>query len=129
MTTHDRYVRGVLTIIAGALVYLCVLATPWPAAEAQTARRPGDPTGPAEMVIVGVRGTLPVQVQNAIGIAGEVKVTGDVRVTGRVQTEQVPRTSTRVVLAGWEDASAPAGPLQWNRTTQTALPVVVPSPR
>ena len=124
----DAYVRGLLTVIAGALVYLSVILTPWPTASAQTAARPGDPTGPAEMVIVGVRQgvALPVQVLSAVQIANEVRVTGDVRVTGRVQTEQVPRTADRVVLAGWEEGNTQGGQariLQWNNATRAALPV------
>jgi hypothetical protein len=109
----DPYVRGVLTVIAGALIYLCVVLTPLPVVSAQGALRPGEPTGPAEMVIVGVRlasgAALPVQVQGPVAIGGEVRVTGDVKVAGRVQTEQVPGTAERVVLVGWEEnASAPA---------------------
>ena len=42
----DRFTKIVLTVIATALVYLCVVLTPLPSAHAQTAARPGDPTGP-----------------------------------------------------------------------------------
>ena len=124
----DAYLRGVLTVIAGALVYLCAILTPWPTASAQTAARPGDPTGPAEMVIVGVRAgvTLPVQVQGPVTVGNELRVTGDVKVSGRVQTEQVPRTLSRVVLTGWEDGAAgdaPGALQRWSRATSAALPV------
>ena len=132
----DAYLRGVLTVIAGALVYLCVVLTPLPAVSAQTALRPGDPTGPGEMVIVGVRlpegAGLPVQVQGPVAIGGEVRVTGDVKVTGTVQTEQVPRTTQRVVLAGWEEngSTTTAGRfLPWDQPTNQALPVSPRVPR
>ena len=124
----DLYLRGVLTVIAGALVYLCVILSPLPAISAQTAQRPGDPTGPAEMVIVGVRQgvALPVQMQGPVMVSNEVRVTGEVKVTGRVQTEQAPRTLSRVVLTGWEDGGAgdaPGSLVRWNRATSIALPV------
>ena len=133
--SSDAYLRGVLTIIAVALVYLCVILTPWPTATAQTALRPGDPTGPGEMVIVGVRPgvALPVQVQGAVTVGNELRVTGDVKVTGRVQTEQAPRTLSRVILTGWEDAAtgeAPGTFQRWSRATSAALPVApVPTTR
>jgi hypothetical protein len=102
----DLYVRFVLTAIAAALVYLCVVFTPLPAAIAQTAPRPGDDTGPARCVIVGWKTTdhIPVEVLDSITL----KTTGEMRVTGVVQTEQRPNSTTRVVLTGWEEgASAP----------------------
>ena len=132
----DAYLRGVLTVIAGALVYLCVVLTPVPAVSAQSALRPGDPTGPAEMVIVGVRlaqgAALPVQVQAPVAVTGEVRVAGDVKVNGRVQTEQVPRTTERVVLACWEENGSTTVPgrfLQWDQPSNQALPVSSRSPR
>ncbi len=36
----DRYTKIVLTIIAGALVYLCVVMTAFPAVNAQARERP-----------------------------------------------------------------------------------------
>jgi hypothetical protein len=105
--TNDRYLRWVLTTIALALVYLCVVLTPLPIASAQGARTPGESTGPAEMVIVGVRlgpaDAIPVYAPNPIPLTGDVKVSNEVRVTGRVQTEQAAQTSSRVVIAGWEE--------------------------
>ena len=105
--TNDRYLRCVLTTIALALVYLCIVLTPLPIASAQGARTPGESTGPAEMVIVGMRlgpaDALPVYAPNPIPLTGDVKVSNEVRVTGRVQTEQAARTSSRVVIAGWEE--------------------------
>ena len=123
----DWYLRSVLTVIAAALVYLCLVLTPWTRVSAQTAARPGDPTGPAEMVIVGWRlpngAALPVQIQGRT----EVAVAGEVRVAGRVLAEPVPNTSTRVVLAGWEDAGTRErlGTYRtWNDGQRAALPVV-----
>src|SRR5688572_15589784 len=102
---NDWYLRAVLTIIAAALVYLCAVFTPATVAFAQGARTPGESTGPAEMVIVGWKlppdAAFPVQLS---GRVADVRVTNEeLRIAGRVLTEQAPRTSTRVVLAGWED--------------------------
>jgi hypothetical protein len=103
---NDFYLRAVLTVIAAALIYLCVVLTPLPVASAQVgqvvgAPVPGVSTGPGEMVIVGWRvpETIPVAVAR-----GEVRVANDeLRVTGRVQTEQAPNSVTRTALVGWEE--------------------------
>jgi hypothetical protein len=107
----DRYTKAVLTIIALALIYLCVVLTPIPGVQAQTARRPGDPTGPGEMVIVGWRApkgeTIPVSVM------GTVSVTNDsqpLRITGAVSTERSSGAADRVVLVGWEENTSQKGP-------------------
>ena len=117
----DSYLRVVLGIIVSALLYLCVVLTPLTALHAGArqvtgARTPGEPTGPAEVVIVGWRsGPQPLLVQ----------VVGNVAVTGRVETQQAPRAFDRVVLAGWE----PEGPkgadtyTYWNEPGR-GLPVV-----
>jgi len=92
----DRYSKSVLTVIAGALVYLCVVLTPWPAAHAQqTTQRPGEFTGPGEIVVVGwkVPSSQPVQ----------VATTAPLRVTGSVTTERSSGHADRVVIAGWEE--------------------------
>lgn len=127
----DRYTKAVLTLIAIALVYLCVVLTPLPGVQAQTAQtrvRPGDPTGPAEMVIVGWRGapgeTIPVSSPRTI----PVTVTEPVRITGRVVTERADDRAERVVLAGWEenasrDFAAP-GPMRTISLKTPGLPVV-----
>jgi hypothetical protein len=112
----DRYTRVVLTVIAGALVYLCLVLTPWPVASAQNAQRPGEPTGPGEMVIVGWRvpsgQAIPVEVSN------EVRVQGDVRVS---QGHALP---LRVLLAGWEENGQPFQPgAHTPLTTDEGLPV------
>jgi hypothetical protein len=99
--TVDRYTRVVLTAIAGALVYLCIVLTPRPVLQAQSPQ-PGT-ASPAEVTIIGWRvpRTEPMPVQ----------VMGEVRVTGRVQAEQPTDRSDRVVLVGWEEGStmAPSG--------------------
>ena len=59
----DRYTKIVLTVIAGALVYLCVVMTAFPAVQAQATQRPGEFTGrPIEAVIVGWKLTEPLQI-------------------------------------------------------------------
>ena len=120
--TTDRYLRVVLGVIAAALVYLCVLLTPLPAAFAQTTQRPGQFVGPGEMVIVGVR--------LAAGEAMPVQVANEVRVNGQVRTEQPPNSYDRVMLMGWEDNSSnnPAVPgtfVPWSRAKNQALPIQV----
>ena len=107
--TTDTYLRGTLTVIAAALLYLCAILTPLPVASAQAGRvvgapTPGVSTGPAEMVIVGWRvpETIPVAVTR-----GDVRVTNDsLRVSGTVQLEQSPNSATRTVLIGWEQGAS-----------------------
>jgi hypothetical protein len=113
--SNDRYLRGVLTVIAGALVYLCVVLTPMPAAMAQGARTPGEIVGgPAEVVIAGWKlapdAGIPVQVMGPVSVTGDVRVANELRVSGRVETEQAPRTAARVVLTGWEQGGLPPAP-------------------
>ena len=126
--TIDRYTRAILTVIAAALVYLCVLQTPWPRVSAQTALRPGDPTGPAEVVVIGWKApVIPVQVTDAVRVAGEVRVTGNVR------TRQEDNASSRVVLAGWEENAARGIPGSYQglytREKTGGLPVNTSPPR
>jgi hypothetical protein len=133
---NDLYLRVVLTVIAGALIHLCIIFTPLPAASAQGRRvvgapTPGESTGPAEMVIVGFRvppdEALPIQ--GKVSVAGDVTVGNTVRVAGRVQTEPVDNTATRTVLVGWEDSGQPHAPgryAMWSERAKQALPV---SPR
>ena len=110
---HEAYLRGVLTVIAAALLYLCILFSPLPVASAQSGRvvgapTPGVSTGPAEMIVVGwkVPDTVPVTITR-----GEVQVTNQsLRVSGTVRTEQAPNTATRTVVIGWEDQSSPTTP-------------------
>ncbi|MGE3277733.1 MAG: hypothetical protein AB7O67_21670 [Vicinamibacterales bacterium] len=111
----DSYVRGVLTVIAAALVYLCVVLTPWPAVQAQTAQRPGESTGPAEVVIVGWRGAaMPIETRRPLQVQGTVQV----------EQDQIRSTPLRVVLSGWElRESSGALPRVETFTPRTALPV------
>jgi hypothetical protein len=97
---QDRYLKGVLTIIAAALVYLCLVLTPWPGAVAQGPPplvRPGDYTGPIPVAVVSWRA--------AEGVAAVVQNT--VQVAGRVATERGTGEADRVVLVGWEERSDP----------------------
>jgi len=99
----DRYTKAVLTLIATALLYLCIVLTPWPGVQAQTAARPGESTGPAQVVIVGWRGqageSIPVTTLGNVGVT----VSGPVQVNGRVTTEKATDRADRVVLVGWEE--------------------------
>ena len=104
----DRYTKIVLTVIAGALVYLCIVMTAFPAAQAQT-QRPGEFTGrPVEALIVGWRATEPVPVTAARPL--QTVVTDTVRVVGNVQTERSSGTADRTVIVGWEENAAPGRP-------------------
>jgi hypothetical protein len=122
----DLYLRGVLTVIAAALVYLCVILTPLPSASAQVgqvvgAPVPGVSTGPAEMVIVGWNvPEIPVAVTR-----------GEVRVTGRVQAEPLPDAVQRTTLVGWEERARPgaAGAFRGLEPQGDALPVAVRQPK
>ena len=93
----DRYTKAVLTMIAAALVYLCVVLTPLPALRAQGTQRPGEGMGPVQVVVVGWRAGEPVPVTSG----QPLQVAGTVQVSGLVATEQVERAS-RVVIAGYE---------------------------
>jgi hypothetical protein len=124
----DRYVKGVLTVIAFALIYLSVVLTPWPraAAQAQTQPplvRPGDPTGPMPVVVVGWRTgageVVPVAVTNAV----TTSVQNTVQVSGSVTTERSGGAADRVVLVGWEERSEPA------RSSKEFRPFDVTTPR
>jgi hypothetical protein len=100
----DRYTKIVLTVIAGALVYLCVVMTAFPAVQAQT-QRPGEFTGkPVETVIVGWRAADPVPVTAPRPL--QTLVTDTVRVVGNVQTERSNGTADRMVIVGWEENAA-----------------------
>lgn len=138
----DRYTRVILSVIAAALVYLCVVLSPFPTAVAQTAKRPGDPTGPAEVVIVGWRPapssgdtSFPVRVVESVALdIDDVRTT--VRVAGLVQTEQSANAMDRVVISGWEQGTAPRSRGSFRSLTAAGgdqvlgLPVTqTPSPR
>jgi hypothetical protein len=101
----DPYLRRVLTVIASALVYLCFVLTPWPAALAlQPGQQPGVPSGPAEVVIVGLEPGLPAL---PVRLDAPVRMQEPVRVTGFVQTD--PGTlPVRAVVVGWEESADPS---------------------
>jgi hypothetical protein len=122
---NDRYIKSVLTVIAAALVYLCVVLTPLPGVSAQTnSLRPGESSGPTEVVVVGWRPsdreTIPVMIQQ----------TQPLRVEGTVSTERSStRLADRVVVVGWEpggtrEIQRPARPI----TESSGLPVSIPPP-
>jgi hypothetical protein len=96
----DRYTKIVLTLIASALLYLCVILTPLPGAHAQTpSRTPGEPSGPTEVIVVGHRNQTPLPVM----IHGLVELSQPVRVTGSVTTEPRTDRAQRMILIGWEE--------------------------
>lgn len=96
----DRYTRIILTVIAAALVYLCIVVTPLPGVSAQAPRiRPGDPTGPGEMVIVGWRVPPEQMVPVILNQTVPVSIAGTVRVS----TERSSGRADRVMIAGWEE--------------------------
>ena len=102
----DRYTKVVLTIIACALVYLCIVVTAFPAAYArQTSPVPGQSVGPDQVVIVGVTGALPVNVQSPVPV---VNGNQPLLITGSVTTERSGNAADRVVLVGWEENSTVA---------------------
>lgn len=89
----DRYTKTVLTVIAAALIYLCIVMTPFPAAHAQGTRRAGDMiTTPIEAVIVGWKLTEPLQIATTRPL--------------QVQTERSSGSADRVVIVGWEENAA-----------------------
>jgi hypothetical protein len=109
----DRYTKIVLTLIAGALLYLCVVMTAFPAAHAQSSARPGESTGPQPVVVVGWRPDTPLPI-----VAPQPL---------RVITEQRSGITDRVVLAGWEQNEA-GSPVEHRISNATpGLPVVVRS--
>jgi hypothetical protein len=90
----DRYTKIVLTVIAAALVYLCVVMTAFPAVQAQVTQRPGEFTGrPIEAVIVGWKISEPLQIATRSPIP--------------VQTERSTGMADRMVIVGWEESAAP----------------------
>lgn len=112
----DAFDRVVLTVIAAALVYLCVLLTPAAGVSAQTqaALRPGEPTGPMEVIVVSWQAAE----------SAPVRVTEPVQVAGHVETVRAGQAADRVVIAGWERFMGPGQPALLERlTSERGLPV------
>lgn len=103
----DRYTKSVLTVIAGALIYLCIVMTPFPAAHAQANLRPGQiSTEPLPVVITGWQAAgqaMPVTFQRPV----PVTVSNEVRVV----TERSSGVADRVVLVGWEQNASRERPV------------------
>jgi hypothetical protein len=109
----DRYTKTVLTVIAGALIYLCIVMTPLPAAHAQGGLRPGEiSSGPISVVVTGWKtDPAPVMFQRPM----PVTVSNDVlRVSGSVTTERSSGQADRVVLVGWEEQAVRERPAPSN---------------
>ena len=85
---NDRYIKTVLTVIAGALIYLCIVVTPLPGLSAQmTPQRPGESSGPPDVVIVGWRTAesgFPVAVINPVRVVASEPLP----IRGSVTTER-----------------------------------------
>jgi hypothetical protein len=109
----DRYSKIILTLIAGALIYLCIVMTAFPAVSAQGTQRPGEPSGPLEVVVVGWKSTTP------LSIAAQQPI--------RVITERVPGAAERVVVVGWEENAAREAPATMHgfNAQSPGIPVVV----
>ena len=102
------YLKLVLTVIAAALVYLCVIFTPLPGVSAQAPSAvPGVSSGPTEVVIVGFKQTRPWETQFALPVSlrDPVQVTAakPLPITGQVTTERSSNVADRVILVGWEE--------------------------
>lgn len=88
----DRYSKIVLTVIAGALVYLCIVMTAFPAVQAQGTKRAGEMIAtPIEAVIVGWKLNAPLPIMSTEPL--------------RVQTERASGQADRVVIVGWEEGA------------------------
>lgn len=99
----DRYTKFVLTVIAGALLYLGVIFTPLPSASAQApSTKPGVSSGPTEVVIVGWQ-TGQAVIPVSIGHPVQVTAARPLPITGQVKTERASDRADRVILVGWEE--------------------------
>jgi hypothetical protein len=124
---NDRYIKSMLTVIAVALIYICIVVTPLPGLSAQVpSLRPGEPSGPTEVVIVGWRtgeGAFPVAVLNSV----RVNATEPLPVRGSVTTERSSSgRADRVIVVGWEENATrdlPGQPQQISSTRKMFFPV------
>ena len=118
----DRYTKFILTVIAGALLYLAVIFTPLPTANAQIpSKYPGQSSGPTEVVVVGWQ-TGQAIVPVSIGHPVQVTASKPLPVTGQVKTERVSDRADRVILIGWEERAVRDAA----RTLETFNPVGYP---
>jgi len=93
----DRYTKIVLTVIAAALVYLCIVMTAFPSVQAQGTMRAGEMINkPIDAVIVGWKISEPVQIAATRPLV--------------VQTERSTGAADRMVIVGWEENAAPGHP-------------------
>jgi hypothetical protein len=122
---NDRYIKSVLTVIAVALIYICIVVTPLPGLSAQVpSLRPGEPSGPTEVVVVGwrsgAREPVPVMIQQ----------TQPLRIEGTVITERsTTRLADRVVVVGWESGGSRETQRVMQPITDAArFPVALPPP-
>ena len=125
---NDRYTKTVLTVIAGALIYLCVIFTPLPGVSAQAPSKvPGVSSGPTDVVIVGWRApdnaAFPVSIQHQV----RVSATEPLPIRGSVTTERSESgLADRVVVVGWEENASKEKPSRLypiNSTKTTGIPV------
>jgi len=110
---NDRYTKTILTVIAGALIYLCVAMTAFPSVSAQGTQRPGEPSGPLEVVVVGWKSNTPMQIASPQPL--------------RVVTERTGGVADRVVVVGWEENAARETPTTLHSfgPQNPGIPVVV----
>ena len=125
----DRYTKFVLTVIAAALLYLCVVLTPLPAVQAQqNTLRPGEPTGPVQAVIVGWRGAPGESIPVSTALPVPVVIKDTVQISGTVATERSSGAADRVVVVGWEEGAVReklTRPMRAITTATPGLPVSV----
>jgi hypothetical protein len=123
----DRYTKFILTVIAGALLYLAVIFTALPTANAQIPSKfPGQSSGPTEVVVVGWQ-TGQAIVPVSIGHPVQVTASRPLPITGQVTTEPASEKADRVVLVGWEEGSTREKPIRFRGfdARAPALPVRV----
>lgn len=111
----DRYTKAILTVIAVALLYLAVVMTPFPSVSAQGTLRPGEPSGPLEVVVVGWKSNTPMSIVSPQPL--------------RVVTERPVGAADRVVVVGWEENAAREAPTTMHsfNAQNPGIPVVVRS--
>jgi hypothetical protein len=126
----DRYSKTVLTVIAGALVYLCIVMTAFPTVHAQqTAARPGEMTGPAQVVVVGWNpgATVPITTAQPLSIVAAQPLPIVAAQPLHVVTERSTGVPDRMLLVGWEENATRdhAGNVHVLTSANAGIPVVV----